>query len=482
MLAALVRGIARLWAQRMPAVVPSSPAPAASPQIENASFAAPLRYLIAHDDQLEGKDGEIFEVGYDGPKPRKGIGVHYCNLYDQTGSGKYGPYLAASDTAQAYGERVVDPKGAGWRKLLADQCHSAMAAGFDTIEWDNPDGYPLAAVLDAVAYAASRGLKVLAKNPLACGWDPTAYIAHPAIVGVIVERGAGNPADMDALRRKAGKPELPVWFVAFRKGAEDGRAWAGNTANAIRSGGLKDMSVTYSPDGEYTSVEDILAPVAQPAPRLRATPVPAARPVAPGHELAGRVVRAMQKQGYSIAAGEDLLNIVYVEDMNADGNPVADVPNTFDSVRMLLRVTDNAPPKIIGIWEATTQPGKYWTEHPMNAGGAARIAFGQYSSWIVGRYHDQEALIQDAPITVYRDPRRRYTRYGPTFTGMFGIHQHWGYDYPHDDLGRSSAGCLVGRRTDGHREFMRQLKRDARYRADHAFRFPTVVMHASTVA
>ena len=113
---------------------------------------------------------------------------------------------------------------------------------------------------------------------------------------------------------------------------------------------------------------------------------------------------------------------------------------------------------------------------------AARIAFGQCSSWIVGWYHDQEALIQDAPITVYRDPRRLYKRYGPTLSGMFGIHQHWGYNYPHDDLGRSSAGCLVGRKTDGHVEFMRLIKTDARYRENHGFRFPTVVMPASAVA
>ena len=30
-------------------------------------------------------------------------------------------------------------------------------------------------------------------------------------------------------------------------------------------------------------------------------------------------------------------------------------------------------------------------------------------------------MIQDAPIKVYRDPRRLYKRYGATFDGMFGI-------------------------------------------------------------
>jgi hypothetical protein len=41
------------------------------------------------------------------------------------------------------------------------------------------------------------------------------YLAHANVYGVIVERGAGGPAEMDALRQKAGKPDLPVWFVAL---------------------------------------------------------------------------------------------------------------------------------------------------------------------------------------------------------------------------------------------------------------------------
>jgi hypothetical protein len=55
--------------------------------------ALPLRYLIAIEDQLQGAAGEIIEVGYDGPKPTNGMGIRYCNLYDQTGTGKYVPYL-----------------------------------------------------------------------------------------------------------------------------------------------------------------------------------------------------------------------------------------------------------------------------------------------------------------------------------------------------------------------------------------------------
>lgn len=257
---------------------PTVPHEQNAPLADAGATALPFRYLIAIDDQLPGKDGEITEVGYDGPLPRNGRGVRYCNLYDQTGSGRYGPYKPSTDTASAYGEKVVDPKGAGWMKLLADQCHAAIAAGFHEIEWDNPDGYDRDAVIQAVDYAASRDLKVWAKNPLACSWDSTTYVGHSNVIGVIVERGAGNPADMDALRRRCAKPDLQVQFVAFRARGEDGKSWADATARAIRSGNFRNMGVSYSPNGEYTSVTDILLPnvgVTMPTP----TPVPPAGPI-----------------------------------------------------------------------------------------------------------------------------------------------------------------------------------------------------------
>jgi lysozyme family protein len=224
--------------------------------------AMPLRYLIAIDDQLAGHSNEIIEVGYDGPKPTVGPAVRYANLYDQTGTGKYGPYLTGTDTASQYDERVVDPKGAGWGQLLSDQCASAQAAGFDTIEWDNPDGYAQAAVLSAVDFAADHGLKVLAKNPLICDWDPVPYVGHAAVVGIVVEKDDGaTPAAYDDLRKKAGKPELPIWFVAFKDRHDDGTVWA--TSVAKEAAKYSSMWVTMSSDGEYTSSVDVL-PVAPP--------------------------------------------------------------------------------------------------------------------------------------------------------------------------------------------------------------------------
>ena len=230
-----------------------------APQVP-ATTANPLRYLIAVDEQLQGVEGEIIEVGYDGPKPKHGQAVRYCNLFDQTGTGKYGPYLPSTDTAALYDERVVNPLGDGWTKLLVDQCDAARAAGFDTIEFDNPDGYTAAAVLSAVQYAAGRGLKVLAKNPLICDWNSVGYIQHAAVVGIVVEKDDdATPEHYHTLRRSAGKPELPVYFVAFKAHGEDGTAWAVRTAREAAK--YSNMFVTMSADGEYTSSVDVL-PVA----------------------------------------------------------------------------------------------------------------------------------------------------------------------------------------------------------------------------
>ena len=70
--------------------------------------------------------------------------------------------------------------------------------------------------------------------------DATPYVAHRNVVGIIVEKDAGTPQEMDALRTKAGKPTLPVWFVAFG----DGRNWAGDIATTAAD--HRNMGVTYS--------------------------------------------------------------------------------------------------------------------------------------------------------------------------------------------------------------------------------------------
>jgi hypothetical protein len=250
--AACVGGAGPVLAAGVVSAVVSSQADAV-----DALAGKPLRYLIGTEASGPGRDDVVTEVSYDTDQPAtRGISIAYCNLFDEHNTGHYGPYLHSSDTAAEYNEGQIDPRGPGWEKNLREQFERRSKQGFEYIELDNPDAYSIEDVIGAIDLAASYGLKVIAKNPgLMEGTDAaTVYVAHPNVYGIIVERDAGNPGDMDALRRKAGKPALPVWFVAFGSG----RAWATDIANAAKH--HRNMGVTYSSAGEYGNAIDIPPP------------------------------------------------------------------------------------------------------------------------------------------------------------------------------------------------------------------------------
>ncbi len=204
---------------------------------------------------------------------------------------------------------------------------------------------------------------------------------------------------------------------------------------------------------------------------------PAPRPAG----LAERIINAMERNRYRIDREPRRVNIVYVEGMSPDGVPNDDLPNEFNDAKFVIRFVQGVP-VIAGSWEATTEPGKYWTVNRMNAKGTARIAFGQYESWQLGLHRgEHEALVQTGgTVTVHRDDDENYIRPAdPADTGWFGINQHWGYDLPRGDVGSASAGCLVGRTRQGHREFMQLAKTDERFLADNRHRFSTTIIPAS---
>lgn len=212
-------------------------------------------------------------------------------------------------------------------------------------------------------------------------------------------------------------------------------------------------------------------------------------PVLSGHggDVAALAAAAMERRGYWIAHHPECVNIVYVEGASSNGTPRTNSPNHFDDLRIVFKVDEHHRPHLAGCWDGTTEPGRYWTEHPMNASGAARIAFSQRKAWVMGVHHAgkpgaHEALVQVAPITVHRDRNRDYRRDGDARdTGLFAVNQHWGYDLPPNDIGKAGAGCLIGRTKAGHREFMAIVKSDPRYRVNNAYRFMTAVLPASAL-
>jgi hypothetical protein len=257
--AAILLGIGPLQAQSPMSTTGKVIARAANPLAGKK-----LRYKIGADNPGRGKQGEIVEVGYDWNAPLPtGISIVYGNLFNEKYSeqseaerAQYGPYLATSDTAEQYGEGQIDPRGPGWRRNLIEQFERRRQQGFKYIELDNADAYSVADVIGAVELAEQYGLKVIAKNPALMQDDPLPYVGHRNVYGVVVEKGAGTAHQMHALRRRAGKPHLPVWFVFFEKndGRGDGKKAASETI--MHAQPYANMNVTYSADGEYTSAVD----------------------------------------------------------------------------------------------------------------------------------------------------------------------------------------------------------------------------------
>jgi hypothetical protein len=197
--------------------------------------------------------------------------------------------------------------------------------------------------------------------------------------------------------------------------------------------------------------------------------------------LASSIVRYMQSKKYFISIGPRRYNIVYIEGMGPTGTLNSDTPNCFNDARLVFQVLDGVP-TLIGGWEATTEPGFFYTDNPMNPKGAARIAFNQYKAWKVGIHfgggaEPHEALVQEAPITVFRDKNRDMMRTNdPQETGIFDINQHWGYDLPYSNIKFASAGCLVGRMRASHRDFMKLIKQDSRYELNRNYLYYTTII------
>ena len=99
------------------------------------------------------------------------------------------------------------------------------------------------------------------------------------------------------------------------------------------------------------------------------------------------------------------------------------------------------------IYKATTDPGITWLNYPMDVKGCAMMVPGQYRGlWRIGMHKGKyKALVQNRPVTVYRDNNKDsvYDIEAATLnTGVFGINlHHAGADSIQVD--KWSAGCQV---------------------------------------
>lgn len=123
-------------------------------------------------------------------------------------------------------------------------------------------------------------------------------------------------------------------------------------------------------------------------------------------------------------------------------------PNLFDdSINLYYKTTD-------GNWQlhqfpATTDPGTYWLENPLNPQGTAILKAGQYiGSHTIGMHRGKyEALVQQRPVTVIREYDRKAVLdllNGQEDTGLFGINIHHAQaEGITKYVDKFSAGCQV---------------------------------------
>ncbi|EAP96945.1 hypothetical protein JNB_20083 [Janibacter sp. HTCC2649] len=208
-----------------------------------------------------------------------------------------------------------------------------------------------------------------------------------------------------------------------------------------------------------------------------------------GTDLGSKLVRFMLANGFFVARLPGFLTIAYIEGANDDGRPNPDKPNEFNDRRIVLKRDSAGRPVVLHNVQATTEPGTFFTLNPLNAEGAARIAFGQYKAWRVGFHRANQspprkhlALVQAGNITIHRDKNKDGKRTGDkTFTGDgFGINQHNAHDAPVNNIGKNGAGCLVGRTTAEHKAFMALVKTDPRFGASNGYMYMSTVINGDT--
>ena len=132
-------------------------------------------------------------------------------------------------------------------------------------------------------------------------------------------------------------------------------------------------------------------------------------------------------------------------------------PNEFDDRKCV--VFKDELGGVTRTWACTTDPGKYWLEHPSNVDGTAILVPDQYrGAYKIGKHRGQyDALVQrGGRVAVYRDSNRdMILNMDPENTqeGYFGINIHKA-GASSTQVNKWSAGCQVFANAEDFEEFM----------------------------
>ena len=155
--------------------------------------------------------------------------------------------------------------------------------------------------------------------------------------------------------------------------------------------------------------------------------------------------------GYTVfEVGEYNLNIIGIRSKNHKAN-------SFDD--RICVVFKDEQGWVTRTWECTTEPGKYWLEHPTNVNGTAILVPGQYRSvWKIDKHQGRyDALCQrNGTVKVYRDDNKDDVidlDVDSITKGMYGINIHKAGSAS-TQVNKWSAGCQVFSHSSDFEEFM----------------------------
>jgi hypothetical protein len=158
-------------------------------------------------------------------------------------------------------------------------------------------------------------------------------------------------------------------------------------------------------------------------------------------------------KGYRLLMRPYELNIVGVRSKSRTAN-------AFDDMIYVFYLDNKANWQLYG-FPATTDPGTYYLQHPINKSGTAILKPNQYLNTYELGMHRQKylALVQRKPVTVYRDADKNCQldfSGQKQETGMFGINIHRASQQgTTPSVDAYSAGCQVLANAEDFKTFIR---------------------------
>ena len=155
------------------------------------------------------------------------------------------------------------------------------------------------------------------------------------------------------------------------------------------------------------------------------------------------VIVEMDLRGYKVFEGPGIYDLNIVGIRTED-----DTANTFNDWLVVFYLLEPEGNWVHFAFPATTDPGLYWRENPMNVKGTAILVPGQYrGAYQLGKHRNSyEALQQKAPMKVYRDNNKDEVldMDVPAEVGFFGINIHRASQtQASGSVNKWSAGCQV---------------------------------------